>query len=116
MLQRCVVDYIGLVLAPEVFFFHTLSGGGRSKAEAGIFKAMGVKPGVHDLIFMWPERNLLSIELKASKDASITPGQWGFAEVIEECGWEYAICASLDDVVAALVCNDVPVRIRIIPQ
>lgn len=36
------------------WIYHIPNGGGRSKAEGGIFKAMGVKAGVHDLFLMVP--------------------------------------------------------------
>lgn len=51
-------------------FFHPANGGSRSRAEAGIFKAMGVKAGVPDLVILW--RTPLGpahgyIEVKAGK-------------------------------------------------
>lgn len=39
-------------LARHYKFFHIPNGGGRSKVEAGIFKAMGVMPGVPDIMIL----------------------------------------------------------------
>lgn len=52
-LHRQVADYLRVALGNEVMWFHVPNGGARSKAEAGIFKALGVMPGVFDLCFLW---------------------------------------------------------------
>lgn len=38
----------------EFFFFHPANGGYRQPAEAAILKAMGVRPGVSDMFFLFP--------------------------------------------------------------
>ncbi len=52
-LHRQVADYLRIALGDQVLWFHVANGGARSKAEAGIFKALGVMPGVFDLCFLW---------------------------------------------------------------
>ncbi|MEH6476668.1 MAG: hypothetical protein V7727_13330, partial [Sneathiella sp.] len=50
LLQRAVVEWLGWQY-PMLLFFVVPNGGGRSKAEAGILKATGVKAGGADLVF-----------------------------------------------------------------
>jgi len=59
---------------PGLLFWHTPNGGGRSKVEASILKAMGVKPGVPDLIVLLPNGKVGFIELKAGKGVA-SPAQ-----------------------------------------
>jgi len=72
-LQRAVAQYLDLALPEDAVWFHPPNGGARSKAEAGIFKAMGVKPGVPDLIIIYQGR-MVAIELKAL-DGRLSPAQ-----------------------------------------
>lgn len=63
-LQIATASYLDLALPEDAVWFHPPNGGARSKAEAGIFKAMGVKAGVPDIIIIWRGR-VIAIELKA---------------------------------------------------
>ena len=65
-LQRSVAQYLDLALPEDAVWFHPPNGGARSKAEAGIFKAMGVKAGVPDIIIIWRAR-VFAIELKGER-------------------------------------------------
>lgn len=73
MFQRATASYLDLALPHDAVWFHCPSGGGRSKAEAGIFKAMGVKAGVPDLIIIYQGR-VVAIELKTEK-GRLSPAQ-----------------------------------------
>lgn len=65
-IHRAIVEWLR-VAVPEPpegpAWFHPPNGGGRSKAEAGIFKALGVKAGVPDLVFVWRKR-VMGVEIK----------------------------------------------------
>lgn len=53
----------------RLLLFHAANGGRRSKAEAGIFKAMGVRAGFPDLVLLVKNRHyrFLAIEMKSPK-------------------------------------------------
>jgi hypothetical protein len=101
-IQRAVVHWIRAA-CPGTIVFHVPNGGKRSKAEAGIFKGLGVLAGVPDLIILWPGR-CAGLELKAPgkkpEPAQERIGQqmleqghlWGWADDIDEAlailrGW-----------------------------
>jgi hypothetical protein len=75
--QIALVELITLNLAPGWFFFHVPNGGFRSRTEAGILKAMGVKKGVDDLIFIQRGGLVYLLELKRP-DGSRTKAQRDF--------------------------------------
>lgn len=86
---------------PELsLLFHIPNGGGRSKAEAGRFKAEGVKAGVPDLFLPVSRGGYhgLFLEMKRRSGGRVSPDQkaWmedlrgqGFAAEVC-CGWEQA--------------------------
>jgi hypothetical protein len=45
-----VISHLNMRAMPGAFYFHCPNGGKRSKAEGGIFKALGVRAGMPDLI------------------------------------------------------------------
>lgn len=51
--------------------FHCPNGGGRSKAEAGILKAMGVKPGVPDFMLPFPSGLYAGLAIELKSDAGV---------------------------------------------
>lgn len=56
ILLMCWAKKVSLAGRSELsWLFHIPNGGGRSKREAGILKAMGVKPGVSDLFLPVPK-------------------------------------------------------------
>lgn len=86
---------------PELkLMFHVPNGGARSKAEAGRFKAEGVKAGVPDIFLPVPRGNYhgMFIEMKKRKGGKVSAEQkvW-LAELAEQgyfavvaFGWEDA--------------------------
>jgi hypothetical protein len=98
-LQRAVYRFIRMKF-PGVLCFHCPNGGKRSPVEAAIFKAMGVLPGVADLLVFWRGGHG-AIELKAGK-GSQTDSQRYFQVQWIHCGGQYAVCRSIDEVEAVL--------------
>lgn len=96
--------------------FHAANGGGRSKAEAGILKAMGVTPGVHDLFLpvmvrranlygadpwggLWIEMKVVKVRNHPSKvgqmqvqATEVSPEQEAWARRMIEQGYAVVIC------------------------
>lgn len=89
------------------FLMHSPNGGGRSKAEAGKFKAMGVRKGVPDIIgpFPQPGGRGFACELKAPGDGKtragkLTPEQAAYLAHAESQGWVTGVCFTLDQFIA----------------
>lgn len=78
--------------------FHVPNGGKRNKVTAQIFKAMGVVPGVADLILLAPRKGYgaLCIEMKTpSGDQSPSQREW--EKDVIAAGNKYALCRSFDE-------------------
>lgn len=109
-LQMAVAKFLALQY-PDLLWWHTPNGGKRNAREAGRLKAMGVRPGVADLLFIWKlSGNFIdsgAIELKAGKNA-LQESQKDFQEKWIGIGGHYALCRSLDEVMGALESWGVP--------
>lgn len=101
-LQINLVKHIGWRLMPGVLFWHTPNGGKRSMASAGRLKAMGTRPGVHDLFFLLPGPDVFTLELKWGR-GEMTDEQEDFARDIEAIGGSWACASTLDDALRILV-------------
>ena len=87
---------------PELRLMHHIPNGGyRSKAEAGIFKAMGVKRGVPD-VFLPAPRGIyhgLYIEFKSSNGVP-SSDQRELLNSLQEAGYFVCVCNSLDKAIS----------------
>lgn len=102
IIHRNVVKHLLARCAPGVVWWHSPNGGYRTKAEAGIMKALGVRQGVHDLVFILPPSGAIrSLELKA-EGGRLTSEQRRFGADIEAAGGEWAWADNLDDALAIL--------------
>ena len=72
-LHKACVQYLRASLPKPWLCWHTANGGGRSKAEAGILKAMGVLAGMPDLFVMGPYRRKWADDFIAGIDPDETP-------------------------------------------
>ena len=79
-------------------FFHVPNGGRRNPVEAAKFKAMGVKPGVADLLLLVPNKfyPYMAIELK-SKKGRASDHQNQFRDAVERVGGKYVLVRSLEE-------------------
>lgn len=80
---------------PELaLLFHIPNGGGRSKAEAGRFKAEGVKAGVPDLFLPVPrgEYHGLFIELKRIDGGRVSAAQMTWIQNLSDQGYRAVVC------------------------
>jgi hypothetical protein len=83
-IQRAVVNHLTVRGVPGLVFFHVPNGGRRGKIEGAIFKSLGVKPGVSDLILLHKGR-FFALEIKTPK-GSPTATQKQFIENVKAAG------------------------------
>lgn len=78
--------------------FHIPNGGKRSKAQAGIFKAMGVKPGVSDYFYMQPRGGFhgLWLEVKTST-GDLSRDQRLFLQLARQKGYAAIVTYGLEE-------------------
>lgn len=112
-LHKSIAAYLGASLPKPWIFWHTPNGGGRSKVEAAIFKAMGVRAGIPDLFVLGPERFLVGLECKSEK-GRLSPAQKEALGALAELGVPTIVCRDLDDAIAALASLGVPLRGRVL--
>ena len=104
-LQISVVQFIKHALPPEIPQpFHVpngflLPGATRQQRDrvGALRKAMGVRPGVADLIFILPTGKMGCIELKADK-GRLSPEQEKWLASADAMGCWTAVCRSPEDV------------------
>jgi len=83
---------------PEQFdhAFHVPNGGKRGKVEGAIFKAMGTKAGVPDLLILYPVGKFhgMALELKATppKDSAVSKPQKEWLERLSSQGYHAVLC------------------------
>lgn len=85
---------------PELaLMYHIPNGGSRSKAEAGRFKAEGVKAGVPDICLPVARGGYhgLYMELKRVKGGRVSPAQQGWIAALRDQGYCACVCKGWDD-------------------
>lgn len=110
-LQRQVADYLDRFLPDDSLWWHTPNGSERNRAVAAKLKSHGVKPGVPDVTVLWRGRPIF-IELKTAR-GSLQPDQRTWRDRLTEQGVPWALCRSLDEVVAFLVAQGLPMKARL---
>lgn len=101
-IHKAVVAHLNWRAMPGVFFFHPANGGRRSKVEGAIFKGLGVKSGVPDLIIFYRSQ-IFGLEIKASK-GRLSPSQRDCIDAMEVAGARTAIAHGLDEALITLEC------------
>lgn len=84
----------------SLFWWHTPNGEKRDPAIAAKLKAMGVKPGISDYMFIWCGR-LWALEIKAN-DGELSEEQAKFGQLVRSTGGEFAVVYSFEAAVAQL--------------
>jgi hypothetical protein len=107
-LQRSVVQLLALYEARGLLAYcHVPNGGWRTPAEAGIFRAMGVRRGVPDLLLWTPGGKSFGVELKAGRGKE-SDAQALWRSTLETLGHRVYVCWSIDEVEAVLRLEGVP--------
>ena len=101
-IHRAVVSHLNWRAMPGVFFFHCPNGGYRSKTEGAIFKGLGVRAGIPDLVIFYRSQ-IFGLELKTSY-GRLSPSQRLCMNAMEMAGARVAIAHSLDEALITLEC------------
>jgi hypothetical protein len=109
-LQRAVVQYLQVAAPSDLFWTAINPIPGKTPAAAAISKAMGLRAGVADLLFIH-EGQALFIELKA-KDGRESPSQRETSALAGRAAVMTWICKSVEEVEAKLRHWGVPLRAR----
>jgi hypothetical protein len=116
--QIDLVRLLNLVLTPLTRFFHVPNGGYRTRAEGKILKAMGVKPGMHDLVFLHRVQFAdltvccaYGLELKAD-DGAPSDDQLDVHADLALIGMPTAIARNVDEAIEHLRRWGIPLRIK----
>lgn len=99
-LQQTVVLHLQARGVPGLVFWHTPNGGRRTSVEGAIFKSMGVRAGVSDLILVRAGK-IFALELKA-EGGRATEAQMEFISDIDRAGAFTALVEGLDAALATL--------------
>jgi hypothetical protein len=94
-LQRQVMAHVDARSAPGTLVWHTPNGGWRSRIEAAIMKALGVRPGIPDLLVLKAGR-LCAIELKAP-GGKLSKAQQATIAALKSAGARVEVASNLDD-------------------
>ncbi len=105
-LQISTANYLRMALRPPVVW-SAIGHGGGGAVRGAILKAMGVAPGMPDLIVFAPGGHapyypiVIAIELKAPK-GSLSPEQRDMAVAFRSVGVSYYVARSVEDVAMIL--------------
>jgi hypothetical protein len=99
-IQRAVFQHIRARSMPGVFAFHPFNGGKRSAVEAAIYKGLGARAGLPDIIVFY-RGQIFGLELKAAK-GRVSPVQRQTLNEMEVAGARTHIVKSLDEALITL--------------
>jgi len=116
--QIALVRLLNVALTPETRFFHVPNGGYRTKAEGGILKAMGVKPGMFDLVFLhrlnFGDISVccaFGLELK-SADGDLDENQREVHADLAQLGMPIGVAHTIDEALEQLRMWCIPLRLK----
>ncbi len=122
-LQKTIVQGLRLGLPHGWMVCHLPNGGKRTNVEGAIFKAMGVVPGMPDLMIMgvrhfedgkaleYPEPVCCFMEVKSASTGRLTEAQVSVHDRLTDLGFKVAVVRSWGDVVDR--CKDWQLPLRI---
>lgn len=96
--QRVAAEWLDLMAPIHGFiWFHPPNGGWRDKRTAARFKREGVKPGVSDIVIIFPPDGHVAVAELKSATGQPSPQQRIFMEGIEKIGGHAMVCYTLKD-------------------
>jgi hypothetical protein len=109
-LQIAVVEYMRIVLDPKRYKVVSIRNEGkRSAREGALAKAMGLEPGITDLVIIGPLGASWWIEMK-TESGKLSDEQAEIRAWMAANGVPHALCRSIDDVRVALAAWNIPTR------
>lgn len=99
-IHRAVAQHLRARAVPGLVWWHTPNGGNRSKIEGAMFKAMGVRAGVSDFIFVRAGK-IYALELKA-EGGRASEAQMQFLSDIDAAGAFTAMPTGLNAALATI--------------
>jgi hypothetical protein len=106
-LHRACAQFLDIALPSDACWFHPPNGGARSPVEAAIFKGLGVKAGVPDLVIVYRGR-FIAIELKGP-NGRLTPAQKAMHGRLQGAGAVVTTAKSLEEL-AGFLAQLIPLR------
>ena len=100
LIQKQCVQWIKYQY-PELIIHHSPNGGFRTKAEAGIFKSIGTLAGFPDLLILFPDGNILFIEVKTLTGRQ-SASQKEFQRKAQKLGHNYEVVRSLNEFIMTI--------------
>lgn len=113
-LHISIANFLTVALPPEIVWT-TFPAGGGGKERGRILKAMGLKAGFPDLLFVREPARLYVIEAK-TKDGVLSKEQKDMHRDLRAAGVEVAVCRSVEDVELQLRAWDFPLRATTFPN
>ena len=95
-LHRACAQFLDLALPPDAIWLHYPSGGYRRPVEARIFKSLGVRAGIPDVL-VFHSGKVYGIELKAGSH-TLTSIQRDMHRRLEQCGVPCCVATTVDEV------------------
>lgn len=111
LLHRAAAQFLDLALPDGAIWFHCPNGGFRRPKEAAILTALGVRPGIPDLLILYRGR-LIGIELKARTGRGLTPAQKNMHQRLTLAGAMVTTVTTLDEL-SAFLNMLIPMRARV---
>jgi hypothetical protein len=108
-LHAAAVRYLRTV-CPDCITLHIANGGKRSKETARLMKALGVLPGVFDLLMICPDGRHMWLEAK-SPDGRLSLKQHWFKRELILRGVPYTVFRNLHDLETFIQQNRIPNRL-----
>jgi hypothetical protein len=96
-LQHTVGRYLDVALPPDAMWAHYPAGGFRKPVEAKIFRSLGVRAGIPDILVFHCGR-VYGIELKAPDRRGLTEAQRAMHARLEQCGVLCAVVTAVEEV------------------
>lgn len=96
--QKVAAQWLDIMASVHQFmWFHPPNGGWRDKRTAARFKGEGVKPGVSDIIMIFPPNGHVAVAELKSATGQVSVLQRIFMEGIEMTGGEVRVCYTLKE-------------------